>query len=517
VMPTWAIVALSFGLVAEAFKPFPPLHADGPQLRDVNGTKVRLECVGWSGAEQNEFVQGGMDKNHPAGIVDNIDKMGFNCVRLPFSVQMVLQNPKVAEERLKAVPEMKGKTALEVYDLVIKLMTKKGIMVMLDNHNSNAGWCCDTTDKNGLWYNDEYPEKDWLKAWEIMADRYGKNPRVIGAELRNEPRKAQFSKEDWRMPTWGKLSMGDGAAGTDNFDVKQHGNWTDEKTDWAAAAERGAKAVHAKAPNWLIAVDALSYGQVIAPLVEQQPINIRKDKLMFAAHDYAWFRQDVGHYKDFERTTDAAWGNLAQQKDGSPIWLSEFGTRHDGSQLNQGEWGCNGASHALLETEVDADLQKELSKLKERNVDEVLMKQATGMSTSDLMSSVKNGEIEKISNAIEKLPKVSQRKGKKMSLMATKSSAGGPLQSMMNVAKGVALNQRIKKNKCWWPYLMKYLKDRPHIGYAYWRLDGSESKNPAKEFGAEEPFGLLDTQWTGPANGGPVVTSLQALRTRPAI
>merc|ERR1719424_410914 len=230
---------------------------------------------------------------------------------------------------------------------------------------------------------------------------------------------------------------------------------------------------------------------------------------MFAAHDYAWFRSNVGHYKDFERTTDAAWGNVGKEG-GSPIWLSEFGTRHDGSQLNQGEWGCNGASHSLVETEVDADLQKELAKLKERNVDEVQMKQATGMSTNDLMGLVQAGEIEKISDAIEKLPTPIQRKGRKMSLMA-KSSTVGPLENMMNVAKGVALNQRIKKNKCWWPYLMKYLKDRPHIGYAYWRLDGSESKNPAKEFGAEEPFGLLDTQWTGPANGGPVVMELQKL------
>jgi endoglucanase len=39
-------------------------------------------------------------------------------------------------------------------------------MVILNNHMSDAGWCCGNDDNNGMWYNDNYSEKMWLNALE---------------------------------------------------------------------------------------------------------------------------------------------------------------------------------------------------------------------------------------------------------------------------------------------------------------------------------------------------------------
>ena len=53
---------------------------------------------------------------------------------------------------------------------------------------SSAGWCCSYEDGNGLWYTPEYPENIFFEHWTLMAERYRDNPKVIGADLRNEIR-----------------------------------------------------------------------------------------------------------------------------------------------------------------------------------------------------------------------------------------------------------------------------------------------------------------------------------------
>jgi endoglucanase len=53
---------------------------------------------------------------------------------------------------------------------------------------SSAGWCCSIQDGEGLWYTDEYPEEVFFDHWAMLSRRYKANPRVIGADLRNEIR-----------------------------------------------------------------------------------------------------------------------------------------------------------------------------------------------------------------------------------------------------------------------------------------------------------------------------------------
>jgi endoglucanase len=67
----------------------------------------------------------------------------------------------------------------------LSLFCSEKVMIILDNHMSDAGWCCDPRDNNGLWFNDRFPVESFEKAWVLMVTRYKEEPYVIGADLRN--------------------------------------------------------------------------------------------------------------------------------------------------------------------------------------------------------------------------------------------------------------------------------------------------------------------------------------------
>lgn len=67
-------------------------------------------------------------------------------MRLTYSLQLIYDNNVIPERYLKANPNLKGKRALEVFDIVVKELTKAGLMVILNNHTSSSMWCCSTSD-----------------------------------------------------------------------------------------------------------------------------------------------------------------------------------------------------------------------------------------------------------------------------------------------------------------------------------------------------------------------------------
>lgn len=75
---------------------------------------------------------------------------------MPFSLELLYKNPVVADEAVAANPNLFGNTALEVFDKTVESLTKAGVAVILNNHISDAMWCCSDWDGNGLWYNNNY-------------------------------------------------------------------------------------------------------------------------------------------------------------------------------------------------------------------------------------------------------------------------------------------------------------------------------------------------------------------------
>ena len=281
---------------AQSLQAAPPLHTSGHDILDSTGHKVRLTSVNWYGFDQKEFVVGGLDHAPLGVIVREIVDLGVNSVRLPWANETLEHNPLVPDYAVKANPQFKGKHAMEVMDAVIHALVEAHIMVVLDNHMSNADWCCSETDGNGLWYNAEYPEAKWLADWGTIVRRYKKERGVVGADLRNELRSGA---------AWGG---------------------SDPKLDWHAAAERGGDAVLAANPKLLIMVESPDYSTNFVGF-DKLPVKLKvADRLVYSPHAYNIDQHPFANYDELKQVYDARAGFLLHTEPGVPLWVGEFGT-----------------------------------------------------------------------------------------------------------------------------------------------------------------------------------------------
>jgi endoglucanase len=273
----------------------PPLHTAGHQIVDSKGRAVRLKSVNWYGFDQKEFVVGGLDHAPLEAIIGQIRRIGVNSVRLPWANETLEHNPSVPDYAVAANPQFKGKHAMAVMDAVITALARAHIMVILDNHMSRADWCCSDTDDNGLWYNREYPETNWQADWQAIAERYRKQPWVIGADLRNELRSGA---------AWGGQ---------------------DPKLDWHAAAERGGKAVLAANPDLLIMVESPDYSTNFTGF-DKLPVTLPvAHRLVYSPHAYYAKGQDLSNLDALKQAYEARALFLLHTQPEVPIWVGEFG------------------------------------------------------------------------------------------------------------------------------------------------------------------------------------------------
>jgi endoglucanase len=325
-------------VVAQLVKTIPTwLHAEGTTVVTAGGDLVRLASVNWYGAEEQDFVVGGLDFQPYQAILQKIKLIGFNSIRLPISNQLVEENP-IVNAHLAANPELRGMHALDILDQIVNYAGALGISIILDDHRSDAGW---GTQADGLWYTKRYPEAAFNRDWAALAQRYAVNDVVIGADLRNEPH--------------AKVSWGDGNV----------------LTDWHAAAQRAGNGVLAANPHLLIVVEGIQYyknapsywwgGSLMG--VQDAPVALHfadgssaRSQLVYSVHDYGpdlcgggcpWFNKEAT-YATLSKIWEQYWGYIAddpKQPYAAPIWVGEFGTCDyqlscviDTPPGSQGEW-----------------------------------------------------------------------------------------------------------------------------------------------------------------------------------
>jgi aryl-phospho-beta-D-glucosidase BglC (GH1 family) len=313
------------------------LHAAGTQTVDATNSPVHLTGLNWYGAEQQDFVVGGLDYEPYQSILWTIKRAGYNTIRLPFSDQLVEQNP-IITAHVGANPELAGLHAMDVFDRIISYAGAIGISVILDNHRSDAGW---SSQENGLWYTPTYPESAFDRDWSTMAQRYASSNVVVGADLRNEPH---------GVARW---ANGDPA------------------TDWKMAAERAGNTVLASNPHLLIVVEGVQYygtapsywwggnlmGVATAPVLLQFANGASAhSQLVYSTHDYGvdncntgcpWFNTTTS-YASLAAIWDQYWGYItadASRPYAAPVWVGEFGTCNynvgcvsDSIPGSQGQW-----------------------------------------------------------------------------------------------------------------------------------------------------------------------------------
>ena len=137
--------------------------------------------MNWFGAETTVAAPHGLWARNYQEMMDQMLETGFNAIRLPFSSDMVLNNPIPSGINTGENPDLVGLTALEVFDKIIDYADEIGLRILLDHHRNVEG---NSATSNGLWYGEGgYTEADWIDMWEQVAARYGDSPAVIGADL----------------------------------------------------------------------------------------------------------------------------------------------------------------------------------------------------------------------------------------------------------------------------------------------------------------------------------------------
>nr|WP_203731074.1 cellulase family glycosylhydrolase [Streptomyces sp. SID12501] len=373
-------------IAASAANWTPPLSTRGRWIVDANGNRFKLRSGNWHGAsgtwngsgsadadadhhagENSGRMPLGLDRAPMAEIIAGFQEIGINSIRLPFSNEMIHDSRPVTDGSVAANPALRGKTPLQVYDVVVRELTAAGLAVILNNHTNTTRWCCGV-DGNERW-NASQSAETWENDWLLMARRYRNNQRVVGADLYNEVRRNILDD-----PNWG---LGD-----------DH--------DWFAASQRVGDRILTEADpdlliivegiNWTgIPVDGLSHERpTLEPVRRLSHTLVDSGKLVYSAHFYDYtgpnhsgatdggppartkLRVGEGETSD-PRYRDLSPAELIKVLDRqaffvsaetnthftAPVWISEFGVGgRDETGNKQRAWFENFVDH-LIRTDAD--------------------------------------------------------------------------------------------------------------------------------------------------------------------
>ena len=294
-----------------------PLSASGRYIVDARGRRVRLAGVNWYGFHEDDGVAPGLDRADRRILAQRIALLGFNSVRLPFSLWMTEQATPVPSEYLAANPDLAGATPMQVYDACVQALTEAGLIVIPNCHTLDAGWCCSEDDQSGLWFNDRWPAAKFFAAWREIAARYASNPLVAGMDIMNEPRR---SRVGWRVltPTWG----------------------TRPKTDLAAMYTAVGNLIHEVSPEVLIICEGPGFAADLTG-VARHPVRLeRPGKVVYSLHDYSWFHPQGQPRAAYLEQMHRVGGYLLSEQM-APLWIGEFGNDTRSMAGFSGVWWNN--------------------------------------------------------------------------------------------------------------------------------------------------------------------------------
>ena len=311
------------------------LTVRGSDLCNDKGEVVRLTGVNWFGFETTNMFPHGLWARDYHGVLKQVRQMGFNCIRIPFSNEMLHadsqvdkpnfygEDPYALRPKTEFNRELAGLTPLQMLDEIIAYAKVQGLVVILDNHSREH----DGYMNEKLWYTGAFSEQVWIDDWVMLAERYRGNSTVIGFDLNNEP----HGKGDAGGATWG--------AG-------------DPVSDWNTAAEKCGNAVLAVNPDVLILIEGVEQYESTVYWwggnlrgVHKHPISLsRPDKLVYSPHEYGpevhqqpWFFEDA-FPDNMEAIWDDAFGFLVREKT-APLLIGEFGISSEESYEGRaGKW-----------------------------------------------------------------------------------------------------------------------------------------------------------------------------------
>ena len=225
----------------------------------------------------------GFEGRAAGNILAEVNAIGFGTA-LPTPPSVTIADAALAEGQ--------AGTAELVFTLTLSAPSAEAVTILWSNGPN----------ENGLWYDSNFSEADWINAWTSLAQRYDGNSTVIGMDLQNEPHAASWA-------------------------------------DWSAAAERAGNAIHAVNPDLLIIVEGVSqhqgeyywWGGQLAGVREDPVVLHQANKLVYSPHDYPnsvwpqqWFQVNE-FLENMPEVFREAWGFIYEEGL-APIYLGEFGS-----------------------------------------------------------------------------------------------------------------------------------------------------------------------------------------------
>jgi endoglucanase len=290
------------------------LHTCGSKIYDSHGREIRIAGLNWSGMEESGYSPGGLNSRNWQDVLDQIQALGYNTIRLPFSSEAMDSGRQIANANPDLNPDLDGLSWIDLLDHLISGARQRGLKVILDRHQPTSDG------RTNLWYTPQVSEAQWIADWQTLARRYRGDDTVIGFDLSNEPH--------------GEATWGSG----------------DLATDWRLAAERAGNAVLAVNPNLLIFVEGVEYaggdhfwwgGNLAAAGMAPVELSV-PNRVVYSPHDYGPFISDQSWFHDphypnnLPSEWDRHWGYL-QEEGIAPVVVGEFGGWSFGTDAD-GEW-----------------------------------------------------------------------------------------------------------------------------------------------------------------------------------
>jgi len=319
------------------------LSTDGNKIVDINGDQVILAGVNWFGFENGSRIPNGIWQRDTESMLQQVQDLGFNCLRIPWSNDNLFTNEGLSEEDsfiFKGEDPYTGvspsnpnftqgvTTPMDVMDFIVNWCQDNDMKIILDNHSRIR----DNFKNEFVWYTENFSHEQWIEDWRFLANRYKDFSAVAGMDLNNEPH-------------------GNAAGGG------LYAQWGsgDPSNDWMLAAEECGNAILEVNPNVLIVVEGVT--EYVRPSdgfgtnywdggnlqgVRDHKVKLSDEtKLVYSPHEYGphlfasnnleggvtqpWFEEE-----NFAPNLPALWEeyyNFLNSSDTAPLLLGEFGIK----------------------------------------------------------------------------------------------------------------------------------------------------------------------------------------------
>lgn len=97
-----------------------PLSTNGMKIVDQTGRRVKLAGTNWSGGHAKRHCIAGLDRMHITDMCKKIkEEFNMNVIRLTYSLELFYADNVIADNLLSHNPQLKGKTAMQIFDITI--------------------------------------------------------------------------------------------------------------------------------------------------------------------------------------------------------------------------------------------------------------------------------------------------------------------------------------------------------------------------------------------------------------